>query len=82
LIKRFFFKGTFITIDICINKLNDGKKINLENTVKKIRLQRAQSVQMRDQYVFCYLAIIEYALKEKMLTNQNFNIREIFTEVF
>lgn len=60
--------GTFCTIDISVNRLNDCKSVNIEDTVKKIRLQRAQSVQMSDQYIFCYMAILEYAKRQKLVT--------------
>lgn len=59
--------GTFITIDININRLLDSKKIDVKDTVLKIRTQRALSVQMPDQYVFCYMALIEYAIQENLL---------------
>lgn len=32
--------------------------------MEKIRSQRAYSIQMPDQYVFCHLAVIEYALSQ------------------
>ena len=63
--------GTFCTIDICINQLNDCRTINIEEIVQKIRTQRAQSVQTREQYVFCYLAALEYAQKESMFNNSS-----------
>ena len=34
----------------------------MKGTVEKIRSQRAYSIQMPDQYVFCHLALLEYAL--------------------
>jgi tyrosine-protein phosphatase non-receptor type 9 len=71
--------GTFCAIDISINRLKDRKTVNILDTVNKIRLQRAQSVQMRDQYVFCYLAVIEYAMREKLLDNvNNINLTQLF----
>ena len=36
--------------------------INVRETVENIRSQRAFSIQMPDQYVFCHLALLEYAL--------------------
>lgn len=35
--------------------------------MEKIRAQRAYSIQMPDQYVFCHLALIEYAISRGML---------------
>jgi tyrosine-protein phosphatase non-receptor type 9 len=59
--------GTFITLDICISRLEDIGTADIRGTVEKIRGQRAYSIQMPDQYVFCHLALIEYALSRSML---------------
>lgn len=54
--------GTFCTLDICISRLEDVGTADVRGTVERIRSQRAFSIQMPDQYVFCHLALIEYAL--------------------
>ncbi|XP_037934545.1 tyrosine-protein phosphatase non-receptor type 9 isoform X2 [Teleopsis dalmanni] len=59
--------GTFITLDICISRLEDVGTADIRGTVEKIRSQRAFSIQMPDQYVFCHLALIEYAVSRGML---------------
>lgn len=59
--------GTFITLDICISRLEDVGTADIRGTVEKIRSQRAYSIQMPDQYVFCHLALIEYALSRNMI---------------
>ena len=59
--------GTFITLDICISRLEDVGSADIRGIVEKIRSQRAYSIQMPDQYVFCHLALIEYALSKGML---------------
>lgn len=67
---HFFFlthTGTFITLDICISRLEDVATADIRGTVEKIRSQRAYSIQMPDQYVFCHLALIEYAISRGML---------------
>lgn len=61
------FPGTFITLDISIQRLETTGKIDIRKTVEKIRSQRAYSIQMPDQYVFCYLALLEYALCRGLL---------------
>lgn len=38
-------------------------KTNVEKVVRNIRKQRAYSIQMPDQYLFCHLALIQYAIK-------------------
>lgn len=61
------FIGTFITLDICTSRLEDVGTADIRGTVEKIRSQRAYSIQMPDQYVFCHLALIEYAVSQGML---------------
>ena len=56
--------------------------MQIEDTVNKIRLQRAQSVQMRDQYVFCYQAIVEYAKRQNLLSDPNVDLEKLFSDMF
>ncbi len=56
--------GTFITMDISTKRLADIRTVDIQKTVKRIRSQRAFSIQMPDQYVFCHLALIEHAQNE------------------
>ncbi|CAI9734115.1 tyrosine-protein phosphatase non-receptor type 9 isoform X2 [Octopus vulgaris] len=62
--------GTLITIDINIHRLEDIGTVNTYQTVRKIRSQRAFSIQVPDQYVFCHLALIEYAVNTGQLQNK------------
>jgi tyrosine-protein phosphatase non-receptor type 9 len=71
--------GTFCTTDISINRFLDTKRIDIYNTVLKIRSQRASSVQMPDQYVFCYMAMVEYAIQENLLSGQ-VDLNELFSK--
>ncbi|XP_069682518.1 tyrosine-protein phosphatase non-receptor type 9 isoform X3 [Periplaneta americana] len=59
--------GTFCTLDICISRLEDVGTVDVRGTVERIRSQRAYSIQMPDQYVFCHLALIEYALAKQLI---------------
>jgi len=54
--------GTFATLDISIRKFEATGKVDIRSTVEQIRTQRAFSIQMPDQYVFCHLAFLEYVL--------------------
>lgn len=56
-------------MDICISRLEDVGTADIRGTVEKIRSQRAYSIQMPDQYVFCHLALIEYAVSRGMLAS-------------
>ncbi|OWF43100.1 tyrosine-protein phosphatase non-receptor type 9-like [Mizuhopecten yessoensis] len=59
--------GTFMTIDICLRKLEDIGRVDVQETVRRIRSQRAFSIQMPDQYVFCHLGLIEHAMRQGKL---------------
>lgn len=43
--------------------------VDVRGTVERIRSQRAFSIQMPDQYVFCHVALIEYALLKGLVSN-------------
>lgn len=53
-----------MTIDISLRQLEDTHRVDIKETVRKIRSQRAFAIQMPDQYVFCHLAVIEHALRQ------------------
>ncbi len=75
--------GTFCAIDISINRLNAEKVLNVEETINKIRMQRAQSVQTRDQYVFCYMALLEYAQQNRALINDSLvDLEKLFEDLY
>ncbi|XP_076443567.1 tyrosine-protein phosphatase non-receptor type 9-like [Babylonia areolata] len=63
--------GTFITIDICLRRLDDIGTISIPATIQGIRSQRAFSIQTPDQYVFCYLGIIEHAIRTGLVRNMD-----------
>ena len=56
-----YVSGTFVTMDVCTRRLADIQTVDINETVRRIRAQRAFSVQMPDQYVFCHLGLIEHA---------------------
>lgn len=75
--------GTFCAIDISINRLNDLKVLNIEETINRIRRQRAQSVQTRDQYVFCYMALWEYAQQNRLLPTESLvDLEAVFSDLY
>lgn len=59
-----FIVGTFITTDISLRRLDHIQTVNIRDTVRRIRSQRAFSIQMPDQYVFCHFALIEHGMRE------------------
>lgn len=74
--------GTFCAIDISINRFNDQSVVNIKDTINKIRLQRAQSVQTRDQYVFCYMALVEYAQRNNSLSESLVDLEKLFNDLY
>lgn len=54
--------GTFVTVDICIQKLETTGLVNVKDVVEKLREQRYLSVQNSEQYIFCYKSLFEYAV--------------------
>ncbi|XP_032514812.1 tyrosine-protein phosphatase non-receptor type 9-like isoform X1 [Danaus plexippus] len=54
--------GTFITLDVCSSRLRAEGGADVRAAVEAVRAQRAHSIQMPDQYVFCHLALLEYAV--------------------
>ena len=53
--------GSYMTISIGIDSLLNTGRCNIIDTVKRIRGQRALSVQTPDQYELCYTSLLEYA---------------------
>ena len=56
-----------MTMDINTRMLENTGRVDVRKTVRKIRSQRAFSIQMPDQYVFCYTALIEHAQQQGLL---------------
>lgn len=59
--------GTFITIDICIQKLETTGLVDVKSVVEKLRKQRYLSIQTKDQYIFCYKSVCEHAASCNLL---------------
>lgn len=61
--------GTFCCIDINIERMKKQGKCEISNTVKYLRSQRAHMIQTPDQYEFCHLAVLEFALSLTTLSD-------------
>lgn len=59
--------GTFCALDICLSQIQDVGTLNVCQTVRRMRTQRAFSIQTPDQYYFCYNAILEHAQRQGLL---------------
>lgn len=62
--------GTFCCLSNSIDRFNIDKNVDIFNTVKQIRDQRAFSVQTPDQYQFCYTGLIEYVIRKSEENNE------------
>ena len=62
--------GTLGAIDIALQQLTATGKVNLEGIVRKMRYQRAYSIQTPEQYEFCFRAIIEWSKTSSEMNNQ------------
>ncbi|CAL1601461.1 unnamed protein product [Knipowitschia caucasica] len=72
--------GTFCTLDICLSRLEDIGTVDVCQTVRRMRAQRAFSIQTWDQYYFCYIAVIEYAQRSGKLSPVQWSDSDIETD--
>uniref|UniRef100_A0A3B3C349 Tyrosine-protein phosphatase non-receptor type 9 n=1 Tax=Oryzias melastigma TaxID=30732 RepID=A0A3B3C349_ORYME len=72
--------GTFCTLDICLSQLEDVGTADVHQTVRRMRTQRAFSIQTWDQYYFCYTAIIEYAQRHGKLSPVQWSDSDLETD--
>ncbi|XP_077381168.1 tyrosine-protein phosphatase non-receptor type 9 [Festucalex cinctus] len=72
--------GTFCTLDICLSRLEDIGTVDVHQTVRRMRTQRAFSIQTWDQYYFCYTAVIEYATRRGKLGPVQWSDSDIETD--
>uniref|UniRef100_A0A8C7Z3X7 Tyrosine-protein phosphatase non-receptor type 9 n=1 Tax=Oryzias sinensis TaxID=183150 RepID=A0A8C7Z3X7_9TELE len=72
--------GTFCTLDICLSQLEDVGTVDVHQTVRRMRTQRAFSIQTWDQYYFCYTAVIEYAQRHGKLSPVQWSDSDLETD--
>ncbi|KAG7487213.1 tyrosine-protein phosphatase non-receptor type 9-like [Solea senegalensis] len=72
--------GTFCTLDICLSRLEDIGTVDVHQTVRRMRTQRAFSIQTWDQYYFCYTAVIEYAQRHGKLSPVQWSDSDLETD--
>ncbi|XP_058887979.1 tyrosine-protein phosphatase non-receptor type 9-like isoform X1 [Acipenser ruthenus] len=72
--------GTFCTLDICLSRLEDIGTVDVNQTVKRMRTQRAFSIQTWDQYYFCYMAVLEYAQRRGLLAPVEWSDSDLETD--
>lgn len=62
--------GTFCALDYCIDELRVKGRVNVQQTVRQLRLQRAFAIQTDEQYIFTYQTVLEYALYLKSVMDR------------
>uniref|UniRef100_A0A8B9IMY7 Tyrosine-protein phosphatase non-receptor type 9 n=2 Tax=Anser TaxID=8842 RepID=A0A8B9IMY7_ANSCY len=62
--------GTFCALDICLSQLQDVGTLDIQQTVLRMRTQRAFSIQTPEQYYFCYTAVLEHARRQGLLPDK------------
>lgn len=62
--------GTFIALDIIMQKIKEEKRLNIYEIVKQLRMQRVKMVQTPGQYIYLYKCVYELMKKEKSWTQR------------
>uniref|UniRef100_A0A336L4J4 protein-tyrosine-phosphatase n=1 Tax=Culicoides sonorensis TaxID=179676 RepID=A0A336L4J4_CULSO len=62
--------GTFIALDIIMQKIKEEKRLNIYEIVKQLRMQRVKMVQTPGQYIYLYKCVYELMIKEKNWTQR------------
>ncbi|KAI6237244.1 hypothetical protein M3Y95_00244700 [Aphelenchoides besseyi] len=64
--------GAFVALDICARRLDGtfnrpfGPLCDVRDTVLRIRTQREMAIQKAEQFLFIHLAVVEYALRQRL----------------
>uniref|UniRef100_A0A7I4Z0J1 Protein-tyrosine phosphatase n=1 Tax=Haemonchus contortus TaxID=6289 RepID=A0A7I4Z0J1_HAECO len=71
--------ATIAALDISFKKLDDtatrpcGAMLDVDDVVQRLRTQRAMAVQKPEQYLFLHLAVLEYAVRQRYISDQTYN---------
>ncbi|XP_055632060.1 phosphatidylinositol phosphatase PTPRQ [Toxorhynchites rutilus septentrionalis] len=63
--------GTFIALDVILQRIQQEKKINIYDIVKQLRRQRVKMVQTFEQYAFLYQSCLEYTTGSNRKKSKN-----------
>ena len=80
-LKFLHFVGTFMAVDVLTRQLTDKGTVSVEASVRKIRRQRAQSVETVDQYLFVHSVLIKYAVAHSLLDVDPAELQSVLSEV-
>lgn len=62
--------GTVLAVDMCMQELEDKRRVDVPRTVFKLRQDRSGSVQTKEQYAFIYEALYDYSARLAMQSSQ------------
>lgn len=72
--------GSFITVDICTHCIEATGRLDVMAVVRKLRSQRAFSIQTVDQYIFCHKALIEFCQMKGYGQDENAGSTDVTTK--
>lgn len=75
-----FRLGSFITVDICTHSIEATGRLDVMAVVRKLRSQRAFSIQTVDQYIFCHKALIEFCQMKGYGQDENAGSTDVTTK--
>ncbi|VIO95197.1 Protein-tyrosine phosphatase containing protein [Brugia malayi] len=65
--------GTLVAIELCLMQLVAGNELVVSDMVTYIRQKRAQSVQTKEQYLYIFRAILEFAVSSHITCARKIN---------
>ncbi|VDK78991.1 unnamed protein product [Litomosoides sigmodontis] len=65
--------GTLVAIELCLMQLVAGNELVVPDMVACIRRKRAQSVQTREQYLYIFRALLDFAVSNHIICERNIN---------
>ncbi|MCP9259933.1 Protein-tyrosine phosphatase [Dirofilaria immitis] len=65
--------GTLVAIELCLMQLVAGNELVVADMVAYIRQKRAQSVQTKEQYLYIFRALLDFAVSNHIICAQDIN---------
>ncbi|VDM47416.1 unnamed protein product [Toxocara canis] len=62
--------GTLVALEMCLMQLAAGRVLSVSDMVACLRRKRAQSVQTKEQFLFIYRALIDFAVSKTIVSQR------------
>uniref|UniRef100_A0A9J2P137 Protein-tyrosine-phosphatase n=1 Tax=Ascaris lumbricoides TaxID=6252 RepID=A0A9J2P137_ASCLU len=62
--------GTLVALEMCLMQLAAGRVLRVSDMVACLRNKRAQSVQTKEQYLFIYRALVDFAISKTIVSQR------------